>query len=900
MSRLFKIFWIALFGTVMYIVPCISQIQTYEEQIRLEMLRRGIEEEDLRLALSDKGIDLDNLEVLSSEELQEIRIIMEELEIEFGNREDLSSESTTFADSVEILLSPTDTLLQSKDSLEQDTSTVAIYGHHFFRNGQIRLISDEAGFIPQGDYILGIGDEIGIGIYGISRLDESFLIDQQGAVRIYKKEGDRGNVRVFVAGLTLLEAREKLITNFKRFYRFTPTQFTLTVTAVRKVRVTVVGEVVHPGEYVVSGLNSVVNLIAGAGGFTDIGGVRSVQLVKRNGQTMNFDLYKYLSEPGRNKSFSIDNGDYIHVPAAQQLVEISGAIRRPHTYELLEGEGIVELIQYAGGLQRGAALASIDMFRYEGDRRVFKEIPYASIIKNRENYILHNGDQISIRQIDERLENYVTILGEVRNPGNYEFHPDLTIKDLILLGRLMPTSRRDQAYIRRTNVDGNITTIPISIESIIAGDGSALNFQLQDKDELTVWALERFADHKKVIISGAVRQPDSFDYDDGGTLRVSDLITLAGGLESDASNYAHIHRLDPFNPQELQYVRVDLDRVLNDPRAADNVFLQPYDSIHIYKRNEYLEDVTIRISGAVNNPGEFGYGEGMTLKDAITLAGGFKLSAATNQIEISRVLIKDNQPTKTIVETQSLSREDLRDFARDEGQYRLEPYDNVFVRYVPQFELQHNVVILGEVLLPGEYSLVKDNETVYDLILRAGGLTEEAFPPAATLYRTEDDLGYLVMRLEEVMDDPRSKFNYALKYQDTITIPKVKDYVKIVGYAQYLIQNGLKQTVTPYHINRDALFYIKEYAGGFADNARTDKIFVKYPNGEVKVTKNRFPFGKKHPEVVPGSTIQIGRKKAEPDDNKDEENVNWTRVLGDSVAQAMSVLTLILLVQRLE
>ena len=350
----------------------------------------------------------------------------------------------------------------------------------------------------------------------------------------------------------------------------------------------------------------------------------------------------------------------------------------------------------------------------------------------------------------------------------------------------------------------------------------------------------------------------------------------------------------------MRYVSVDLDKAINQPNDANNVFLEPYDSIHIYKRDEYLEDVTVTIFGAVNNPGTFGYGDGMTLVDAITFAGGFRLSSATNHIEVSRVIIRDNQPSKTIVEKVSLTRQALKDFQNSDSQYKLEPYDNVFVRYVPEFELQQNVTIIGEVKLPGEYSLIKDNETVYDIIQRAEGLTEEAFPAAATINRTEDDLGLLVMRLDEVMKDPNSKFNYALKNLDTIMIPKIKDYVRIVGYAQDLIVSNKKQTTTPYHENKDALFYINEYAGGFADNARTDKVFVRYPNGEVKTTTRRFPFGKKHPYVVPGSIISIGAQPIDPSANKNEEDVNWTKVLGDSVAQAMSILTLILLVQRLD
>jgi protein involved in polysaccharide export with SLBB domain len=240
------------------------------------------------------------------------------------------------------------------------------------------------------------------------------------------------------------------------------------------------------------------------------------------------------------------------------------------------------------------------------------------------------------------------------------------------------------------------------------------------------------------------------------------------------------------------------------------------------------------------------------------------------------------------------------------GLFPLEPFDNIFVRYVPEFELQQNVTIEGEVTLPGEYSLVKENETVSELIRRAGGLTEESFAQAATLYRSEDSLGYIVMRLDEVLTNPSSRYNYVLKQGDIITIPKKKDYVVIEGATQ-LERSQSEQIIgkgnsirVPYHAGEDALFYINYYAGGFADDARKDKIFVLYPNGEVKTSEKRFLIGKKHPEVLPGSIIQVGKKKLDLYGKDKKEDINWTRVLGDSVAQAMSILTLILLVQRLD
>jgi protein involved in polysaccharide export with SLBB domain len=358
--------------------------------------------------------------------------------------------------------------------------------------------------------------------------------------------------------------------------------------------------------------------------------------------------------------------------------------------------------------------------------------------------------------------------------------------------------------------------------------------------------------------------------------------------------------LDPLNPNERLYISVDINRALSDPASADNFVLEPFDSLHIYSKNDFLEEVYVQVDGAVNNPGSFSYGDSLTLRDALILAGGFKISSATNNIEIARVIIEDNKPTRTIVKKVSMTREELYNSTFTNEEIKLAPHDQIFVRYVPEFELQQNVMIEGEVTNPGVYSLIEPNEKVFDLVYRAGGLSEAAFSQAATLYRSQDSLGAIVIKLDEVLSNPSSKYNYVLVEGDRLTIPKRKEIVTIVGATQFLAQNPEQKSINvPYSKGKSARYYIDNYAGGFADDARKDKIFVLYPNGGVSATIKKFPFGRKHPDVLPGSEIQVGfmlKEKA----GEEKENVNWTKVFGDSVAQAMSILTLVLLVQRLD
>jgi protein involved in polysaccharide export with SLBB domain len=447
--------------------------------------------------------------------------------------------------------------------------------------------------------------------------------------------------------------------------------------------------------------------------------------------------------------------------------------------------------------------------------------------------------------------------------------------------------------------------VSLDIDFIVANPTSPQNLVLKNKDELIVYKKTRYLDDEYVIISGAVRFPDTLLYDASNTMRLRDYIIQAGGLKKEAASFAHVHRINPFNPSEIEYKRVDLERAFNDNNAVDNIALSPYDSVYIYFEEDFLEDRTVSIDGAVNTPGVISFGKGMTLTDAIILAGGFKLSSATNEIEISRVIIRDNEPTKISI-LKVRSERDVATMSKSDQNVLLQPFDNIFVREVPEFELQQNITIEGEVKFPGKYSLIKSNETVFDIITRAGGITDEAFPDAAQLFRKEDSLGYVVMRLDEVLNNPNSIYNYNLKNGDVISIPKQKDYVTIRGATRAIeaVDRGIlgpnNEINVPYHPGKTAKYYIDYYAGGFAPRADRKKIFVKHPNGEVRQVERKFLVASKYPEVRKGSVITVGYKEAELFGGDDKKDVDWTKVLGDSVGQAMSILTLILLVQRLD
>ncbi|MFK7934871.1 MAG: SLBB domain-containing protein, partial [Saprospiraceae bacterium] len=424
--------------------------------------------------------------------------------------------------------------------------------------------------------------------------------------------------------------------------------------------------------------------------------------------------------------------------------------------------------------------------------------------------------------------------------------------------------------------------------------------------KLQIYDLNRFTEQPTMSILGAVREPkEDFAIDPSQTVRLQEAILLAGGTKENATGFAYITRSNRSNPELKEYIRVNVKDALEDPASSANITIEPYDILRIPSQQAYTDASTITITGAVRQPGEFIYSETLKLSDVLTLADGLKLEASNSRIDIFRIQFNEDQPTQSVVATVAV--DDNLQLVGGEDLV-LMPFDYIVVRQVPDFELQQNVRIEGEVRYPGIYTLIGDNEKLSSLIERAGGFTSEAFLAGATLERSQDNVGLVVTQMDEVMKNPRSSFNYLLKVGDVITVPKIKDLVTInLGntdaeelYPDKFLNQG--KINIAYESGKDAKWYIEEYAAGVSDKGSKKRISVEQPNGQIEDTKDFLVF-KDYPSVQPGSIINIGvkppKKKREEEDGKEREPIDWERIVSNSIAQVSALLTLLVLSQRL-
>jgi polysaccharide export outer membrane protein len=464
-------------------------------------------------------------------------------EEETGNTVDKQEESTTIIEGGNEAQETAEKIIEAiatenKEMLEE----VPIYGFRYFRESKTKLYSSAQDVKPPYNYILGVGDQLNIAIWGFADYNEVFTIEKDGFIQP-KYVG-----RIYLKGLTLQNAIQVIKARYSRAYMIENSQFDVTLNYSRVINVNVVGEVELPGSYTIPAVNTVFNLMSFIGGPTKLGSIRNIQ-IKRNGVVIrNFDLYNFLNNPTAQDDYFLQNNDYIFVPMSNKLVTISGAVQRPFKYELLENETFEDLLKFAGGYNANALTNYLQILRYVNNKAIIIDVDLDSLRASKGKLKLLNGDAISIRMIPEVAVNWVKVEGAVNVPGKYELKNGDRISDLVnrAMG-LAENAYKQEAYIFRLDpgTEGK-TVIRVKIGDAMSNKGSDIDVLLSDQDEIKVFTNDYFIEKLTINIEGAVRNPTVISAQKGLTLR--DGILYAGGLLPTAYlERAFIYRIDKSN-----------------------------------------------------------------------------------------------------------------------------------------------------------------------------------------------------------------------------------------------------------------------------------------------------------------------------------------------------------------
>lgn len=541
-------------------------------------------------------------------------------------------------------------------------------------------------------------------------------------------------------------------------------------------------------------------------------------------------------------------------------VTVLGEATQPGTYTITSLSTVFNALHAAGGPDKNGSFRSIKLIRNQEtvtELDIYDFLVYGDLSSN---IMLKDQDII---KIDPYL-NRVTAEGELKRTGIFEMKPGETLENLVEFAG----GFTDKAYTKRLVLERN-TPVQQSIIDVMYPEGKEL--EIKNGDRFSVGRiLDRY--ENRVQIEGAVFREGTYELTPGLTL--SDLIKKADGLREDAFlSRGIIFRLQ--DDLSMETIPFHAGEVVSEPGKND-IVLKRDDLVRISSIFDLKEDFTINVRGAVNSAGEFDYAEGMTIEDAIFIAQGFRDEAAPYRIDVARRITNQEGRLKTNQIADIFQFEVDRNlvFTNGTGDFKLQPFDQVFVRTEPNYEQQQIVRIEGEVQFPGEYALENRTTRVSDLLELAGGLSQYAFPEGASLERriTVDEadieeiesLDTLVvesrvmrqttkvgLQLDEVIEAPKSKFDLILRDGDVLRVPKELQTVRVEGEV-------LSPVSIRYEEGKSLSRYIDE-AGGVTDNGKGKKAFIVYANGEVDRMK-KFLFFKNNPEVRPGATIIVPQK----------------------------------------
>lgn len=527
-------------------------------------------------------------------------------------------------------------------------------------------------------------------------------------------------------------------------------------------------------------------------------------------------------------------------------VNIMGEVAVPGTYNISSFSNIFHALYRAGGIGKLGSLRNIHLMR--NGKKIAEVDVYDFILKGKtmDTTRLQEGDVIIV----PTYEMLVNIEGNVKRPMFYEMKEGETVKTLIdYAGNF--TSDAYTKNLRITRQNGKEYQV-LTVDDI---DYSV--FKLTDGDILNISAmLERF--ENKLEIKGAVYRPGIYQF--GGQLNtVKQLVEKAEGVMGDAFlARAVLHREREDLTKEV--IQVDLKAILNGTKP--DIALQRNDELYIPSIHDLQDLGTINVFGEVARPGEFPFAENTTLEDIIIQAGGLKESASTVRVDVSR-RIKNSKGTQTSEQIGEFYSFSLKEGFVIDGEpgFKLQPYDQIFVRKSPAYQTQVNVSVNGEVLYGGTYALTQKTERLSDLIQKAGGVTPYAYVKGARLVRkindeermrmesvlkmaqntasksdsidvSKLDLGnvyYVGIDLETALAKPHSDADIVLREGDEIIIPEYNNTVRISGAVMY------PNTVS-YQDNKTLAHYI-EQAGGYGSSAKKSKAYIIYMNGQVKKAK---------------------------------------------------------------
>ena len=890
------------FLCILLSVAALAQNVNLLSMARTELEKRGLNETEVRARLMENGIDVDTISPTEYPQYQgRVLAILNQMQAEKAPKVPGSAAATaqvTTGEEIPAIVTTAESIPQTTageaaaekalvEALEEAEKNPTdrprdIYGHALFTGRSMDVFRTTDGAQAPETYVLGEGDEVHISIFGSSQTEIHQRIAPDGSIQ------PAGSSKIFLKGLTLAQGRDAIRSKLSRHYSFRQDQIAVTITTARTVSVSIYGEVGVQGGFTLSALNTAFNALAAAGGPTEIGSVRNIQR-SRAGKTERLDLYQYMTGSAAKVQYDLQNGDVFFVPVAQKIVSVRGAVNRPMRYEIIDGEGLAEVIGYAGGVTTNAYADFVHIERYEDGVMRIREYKLQSILDKSVKATLEPGDIVRVVASTSPEQEYVAIGGDVYYDGRFDLDKNRSLKSLLETAKPTYTARTDYVFVERRLPDKTVQVLTVPFP----GKGSNPDFRLEARDSVSVMKLADYRDVATIAVEGAVRKPFSKEFGLNEKMTISQAIEYAGGLKSTTYPVAYIVRQDVTNPEKKQYIQVNLQK-------DGSKLLMAGDQLNVYDNTTYTNIGEVRVSGAVKTPVNVTFDSSLNVHDLLTMAGGLEIGAAYDRVEVFRVNISARDEVKLDMVTIAVDG-NLQEVG---APLQLQPYDHIVVRMTPNFTRGRTVEVNGRVKYPGSYVLEDGRTQLSEVLAMAGGLLTDA-EPSAVLFRTYQGRGRIGIDLKAAKSHKgNTKYDPILMDGDVINVLRQENTVIIKEpgtlLAQYVpdeFETTQKNVI--FQGRRSAKWYIRKNAGGFTKDADRNSVTVTKLNGQSEGVRH-FLWWRIYPKVEPGSVIscQIDYGKREKL-NAPKEKVDWERIAASSLSSLTSIVSMILIIERL-
>lgn len=521
---------------------------------------------------------------------------------------------------------------------------VAVFGRNIFTD---RNLSFEPNLdIPTPEnYVLGPGDELIIDVWGTSENTVREIISPEGTIHV------AGIGPIFLDGMSIQDAERSLRREFSKIYAAISgksVHIKLSLGGIRTIMINVMGEVQVPGTYRLSAFASVFHALYRAGGVSGIGSLRDIRVVRGGKEVACIDVYDYIMKGKLTDDIRLSEGDVILIPPYENLVSISGKVKRPMAYEMKKGETITTLLSYAGGFTGDAYRDAIRLFRLNGKEKQIYNVGQDDY----QSFVLTDGDELSVEAVLQRFSNKVEVRSAVYRAGVYQLDDSITgtVRQLISRAEgLRGDAFLNRALLRREHEDLTHEMIPVDLKRMMAGAVSDL--RLQKNDVLYISSVKDIEKEGTLSIYGDIRNPGDFPYVKNTSIQ--DLIVKAGGLLESAS-----------------MVRIDVSRRIRDPKSIssstvigksfavelknglvmgeDKGFeLEPYDIVFIRRSPGYRKQANVTVEGEVAFTGNYTLIQSNErLSSLIARAGGLSKEAYVKGARLIRRMTADEMRQK--------------------------------------------------------------------------------------------------------------------------------------------------------------------------------------------------------------------------------------------------------------